>query len=74
MPYMMCRIHLNGEEHAVGDLSDPVRKGICGYLQTPQSRSEGGGKARETSTRTIFSTQSATEKQNLSQQLEVDKD
>ena len=70
----MCAMHLDREVHTAGDLSDPVQQGIDSYLQTPQNVGKGRGRAPKTSTKTIFTTESATEQGTSLQDQEGDKD
>ena len=71
---MMCGTHLDREVHTAGDLSNPVQQGIGSYPQTPRNKGKGSGRAPKTSTKSIFTTESATEQGILSPQQEGDKD
>ena len=57
----MCRTHWDREVHTAGDLSDPVQQGIGSHLQTPRNKSECSSGAPKTSTKTTFTSESATE-------------
>ena len=74
MACMMSGTHLDREVYTAGHLSGPVQKGISGYLHIPRNIGNGSGRAPKTSTKTTFTTQSATEEGILSQQQEEDKD
>ena len=74
MEFMMCGIDLDRQAHTAGDLSDPVQQGIGSYQQTPRNQVKGSSRAPKTSTKTTFTTESATEKRTLLQQQEGDKD
>ena len=52
---------------------DLVEQGIGSYLHMPQNKYQGSGKSPETSTKTTFTSEAATEQGTLSQQQEVDK-
>ena len=73
MAFMMYGTHLDREVHAAGDLSDLVQSGIGSYTQTLRNKGNGSGRAPKTSTKTTFTTKSATE-QGTSLQQEGDKD
>ena len=66
--FMMCQMHLGREVYTAGDLLDPVQQGISSSLQTPQNNAQSSGRAPKTSTKTIFTTESATKQGTLLQQ------
>ena len=74
MVFMMCRTQLDREVHTAVDLSDLVQQRIGSYLQTSLNKGKGSARAPKTSTKTTFTSESATEQGTLSQQQEVDKD
>ena len=71
---MRCGTHLDQEVNTAEDLSDPVQERIGSYPQTPRNKCKSSGRVPKTSTKTIFTTESATEKQTSSQQHDGDKD
>ena len=50
-----------------------MQQGIGSYLQTPQNKNKGSGRAPKTSTKTTFTTELAEKKGTLLQQLEGDR-
>ena len=62
----MC---LDREVHTARDVLDPVQQGIASYLQTLETNNNGQGNDRvtKTSTKTTFTTRSATEQRTLVQ-------
>ena len=61
MGFMMYRTHLDREVHTAGDILDPVQQGIGSFPQTPRNKGKGSGRAPKTSTKTTFTSESATE-------------
>ena len=66
MAFMMCGTHLDREVYTAGDLWDPVPNRIGRYSQPPQNKVKSSSRAAETSTKTTFTTESATEQVTLS--------
>ena len=61
MAFMICGRHLDREVHAAEDLSHPFQQGIGSYPQTPPNKGNGSSRAYKASTKTIFTTELATE-------------
>ena len=61
MAFMMCGTHLDRKVHSAGHLSDLVQQGIGSYPQTSRNKSKGSGRVPKTSTKTTFTSESATE-------------
>ena len=61
MAFVIYGTHLDREVHAAGDLSDWIKQGIGSYPQTLRNKGKGSSRALEISTKTIFTTESATE-------------
>ena len=74
MAFMKCGMYLDREVYTARDLSDPGQKEIGGYLQTPRNKGKGSCRAANTSTKTTFTTKSATKWGTLLQQQKGDKD
>ena len=63
MAFLVCSMHLDREVHTAGDLSDPVQQGFSSDPQTSQNKGNGSGTVLKTSSKTIFTTESATKQE-----------
>ena len=71
---MIYRTHLYREVYTAGDLLDTIQRGIGSYSQALRNKRKGSSRTPETSTKTTFTTESATEQRTLPEEQEEDKD